>query len=192
MKSKAVSPLQPNIPTKKTLMLEYKSTMFVFMCTSVMCLSFIAYVVILALNIKQKITIEQNRIAFESISLMNCLLDPLWYVLWFRECRLEALKILSTCNHKLLPKAEEMRMEIFNIVTSPQIVRNSVSHNSKKSTSKSQVIPKNAKSIPKCQPTIMKAKISASDFQTTPVVTPFRQSKATLHDGLILENFEGE
>lgn len=54
----------------------------------------------------------------DSLNIINCIADPLIYVIYFREARLEILKMLALVCPFQIPKIETMRMEIFNIMTS--------------------------------------------------------------------------
>lgn len=51
------------------------------------------------------------------LSVFNCVVNPCLYVFWYRECRMELLKICVGCVPKLQSKVESMRIEIFDIVT---------------------------------------------------------------------------
>ena len=48
----------------------------------------------------------------------SCIVDPLIYVMWLKETRLEVLNILKVMCPSLNPAAERMYMEVFNIVYS--------------------------------------------------------------------------
>lgn len=54
------------------------------------------------------------------LSTFNCLANPCLYVFWFRECRMELLKICAGCAPRLQNKVDIMRMEIFDIVISTE------------------------------------------------------------------------
>lgn len=47
--------------------------------------------------------------------IFNCILDPLIYVVWFKETRLEILNMLKVVCPFLKPAAERLRMEVFGI-----------------------------------------------------------------------------
>lgn len=58
------------------------------------------------------------------INLVNCLADPLIYVIWFREARLEILKLGMMCFPNIEPKISKMHIEIYNIpIYSPKAHR---------------------------------------------------------------------
>ena len=48
--------------------------------------------------------------------IFNCIVDPLIYVVWFKETRYEILNMLKVVCPCLNPATERMRMELFNIV----------------------------------------------------------------------------
>lgn len=49
--------------------------------------------------------------------LLCCIFDPLAYVFWFRECRMELLKLATYFFPSLDKRVEHMRYDIFNITT---------------------------------------------------------------------------
>ena len=49
------------------------------------------------------------------ITLVNCYIDPLIYVIWYRETKLELLKVAQTCLPRLKPKIQKMQTEVYNI-----------------------------------------------------------------------------
>ena len=51
----------------------------------------------------------------DAVYLLNCIIDPLIYVLWFKEARMEILNMFSTICHCLKPTVEKMRREVFHI-----------------------------------------------------------------------------
>ncbi|KAH3836600.1 hypothetical protein DPMN_109971 [Dreissena polymorpha] len=63
---------------------------------------------------------QNQRYGIDIFATANCILDPFVYVLWFRECRMELLKMLAGClptSPYLQDKIEKMRVEIFCIST---------------------------------------------------------------------------
>ena len=65
---------------------------------------------------------EQSKYADEMVNvtdfvyLLNCILDPLVHTLWFKEARLEIMKIFSKLCPRLKPSVEKMRMKVFSII----------------------------------------------------------------------------
>lgn len=53
----------------------------------------------------------------EILMTINGIVDTLIYVLWYRECRLEVVKLLACLFPSLRSRSERMAMSIFNIVT---------------------------------------------------------------------------
>ena len=53
----------------------------------------------------------------DSVYLLNCIFDALVHTIWFKETRLEILKIFSKLCVRLQPSVERMRLEVFSIVT---------------------------------------------------------------------------
>lgn len=91
----------------------YRSTVVVFLClvnfvfTTSLFLGFSAFTV----------NIDVRRLTLDALSMINGLFDTCLYVLWFKECRMELLKIVSLCVPKLKQNIDSMRVQIFNIVT---------------------------------------------------------------------------
>ncbi|KAH3882670.1 hypothetical protein DPMN_006614 [Dreissena polymorpha] len=56
------------------------------------------------------------RLSLDVVSTLNCLLDPFLYVLWFKECKLELLKIFSCLGQVIKDKAASLHYEVFDIV----------------------------------------------------------------------------
>ena len=51
----------------------------------------------------------------DAVYLFNCIGDPLVYVVWFKEVRMEILNMCSKICHCLEPSVEKMRKEVFDI-----------------------------------------------------------------------------
>ena len=101
----------------------YKSTGLVLTCLIVLLLTSCAYGVILVGERFLNFGVLNLRISFEAVSTINCIIDPILYIMWFKECQMELLKMLSCINGKFLVKAEEMRIDIFCIVVSDSFTR---------------------------------------------------------------------
>ena len=55
------------------------------------------------------------------IVLLNGTIDPCMYVLWFKECKLELMKMMAVCRPSLYDKAELRRIQIYDIVTAKHV-----------------------------------------------------------------------
>ena len=53
----------------------------------------------------------------DSVNVVNCIVDPLIYVTWFKETRMEILKMIRICCPFVKPTVQKMRCEIFQIPT---------------------------------------------------------------------------
>ena len=60
-------------------------------------------------------SINKYGIIMDIITPVNCYIDPLIYVIWYRETKLELLKVAQTCLPGLKPKIQKMQTEIYNI-----------------------------------------------------------------------------
>ncbi len=56
-------------------------------------------------------------LSIEIVAMLNCMLDPWLYVIWFRENRMELLKLFCSWNAVSRRKIESMRIDMFVIVT---------------------------------------------------------------------------
>lgn len=105
-------------PHSETASRNHRSTIVVFLC----CINyfFTAVINLILVYTLAQITIVVRRTILDVLYMLNGLIDTCVYVLWYKECRYELLKILSSCIPPLKPKAERMRVEIFDIVTHTQ------------------------------------------------------------------------
>ena len=98
----------------KSTFASYRSTVTVFLC----CLNYLIvaflYCVILVVTVTSN---YKRRLFMEVIMTLNALADTCVYVWWYKECRLEVLKICAVVCPSLNNKIENMRLHIFNIVT---------------------------------------------------------------------------
>lgn len=92
----------------------YKSTITVFLC----CLNYLVTAVLYAVVLYVTVTENLYRRVFVDVTMMiNASLDICVYVLWYKECRLEVLKMLERYFPSLTGKIAKMRIEIFDIIT---------------------------------------------------------------------------
>ena len=54
----------------------------------------------------------------DCVNIINCIVDPLIYVVWFKETRLEILKMVMHCLPHVKPHVQKLRVDIFDITTS--------------------------------------------------------------------------
>ena len=100
---------------------QYKGTMVSFIYLINATFSIIVYIgmaVVYALRVANGAK-EDGVVGFytDSLNIIDCIVDPLIYVVYFRETRFEILKMLQTCCPFLKAKVEDMRIEIFNTTT---------------------------------------------------------------------------
>lgn len=96
---------------------QYKSTTVVFVYLLAVILTGLGYTLVMAQGLDSK----PQRLFTDAVNTFNCLVDPCIYVLWFRECRLEMLKMFSVCLPRLSNNIEKMRMNVFEVVTVRQL-----------------------------------------------------------------------
>ena len=53
----------------------------------------------------------------DCVNVVSCIIDPLIYVIWFKETQMEVLKMIKVCSPFARANAEAMRIDIFNIIT---------------------------------------------------------------------------
>ena len=92
---------------------EKNPTMVVLLC----CINYSITTVILLLLIYTscQTTILVRRTTTELLYMFNGLMDTCVYVLWFKECRYELMKIVACFIPPLRPKLERMRNEVFDV-----------------------------------------------------------------------------
>ena len=99
------------------LLRTYKSTSLVLVYLLVILITSVTYALIITYIKFMNLEVAYVRISLETISMMNCLLDPFLYVMWFKESQMQLLLIFSRfslCEQK----AATMKYQIFDIVTS--------------------------------------------------------------------------
>ena len=84
-----------SIRSIKRVLRLYKSTGMVFIYIIVMTITFLTFYITIALRTVAAITREEISMIFEFAKIFNCVLDPLLYVLWFTECRLEFKRLIN-------------------------------------------------------------------------------------------------
>lgn len=101
-----------------TRLREFKSTVVMMSCVA----NF--YMVAFVLAFLVVVPVERNvkRLIADILFIVNGIFDTLAYVLVFRECRMVLIRAFGCCCRKAKDKAEEMRIEIYNIVLSAKKV----------------------------------------------------------------------
>ena len=97
---------------------QYKGTATSFMYLLNTVVTQVIYSGLLAFSLRNQSTVERGYYAAlgDTAFTFNCIVDPLIYVVWFKETRLEILNIMKVVCPCLNTAAERMRMEVFNIV----------------------------------------------------------------------------
>lgn len=91
----------------------HKSTLVVLICMANYILTSVVTAILTFLIARA----ADRRIAQDFVMILNAFVDNFAYVLWFKECRLELLKMLAHAFPACERRAEELRVEIFDIVT---------------------------------------------------------------------------
>lgn len=99
---------------KSSTLSNYKSTIVVFLCCLIYLVTAIFYAVILQLTVTNN---QLRRVCMDVIMCFNVLADSCVYVWWFREGRLEILKMFAVIFPSLRMRIDKMRIEIFDIMT---------------------------------------------------------------------------
>lgn len=105
-------------PQSETSTRNHRSTIVVFLC----CINYFltALINIALVYTLAEITIVVRRTILDVLYMLNGLVDTCVYVLWYKECRYELLKLLACLVPPLKPKVEHMRVEIFDIMAHVQ------------------------------------------------------------------------
>ena len=92
----------------------HKSTIVVFMCLTNYIVTSICYAIIMFVTINDNV---QRRIFMDLLMMVNGLMDTCVYVLWYKECRLELLKMGATLFPSLNTRIEAMRRSVFDVMS---------------------------------------------------------------------------
>ena len=103
----------------------FKTTSLVLVYILVIFSTSLAYSIIIIYIRLKDLGVTTLRMSLEVTTLLNCICDPFLYVLWFRECRMEILKMFAPFNKRLQKRIDAMKMDIFNIVISTSYQYNS-------------------------------------------------------------------
>mgnify|MGYP000309593752 CR=1 FL=1 len=90
----------------------HKSTIVVMFCCINYVITMVMYVVIMLFTLRDNL---KRRILLELLMIVNGLVDISVYVLWYKECRLELLKLLAKLFPGLNRNVEKLRIKVFNI-----------------------------------------------------------------------------
>jgi hypothetical protein len=102
--------------TRPGLLRYYKSTGFVLTRFFLVILMTVAYGAIIVFINFFKLSITKFDTPYQYVAILICFIDPILYILWFKECQMEIYKFLAIFSVRFQHKAEAMRIEIFNIV----------------------------------------------------------------------------
>ena len=102
------------LPQSETATQNHRPTIVVFVC----CLNYLftAAVNIVLVYTISHLTIFVRRTILDVLYMFNGLVDTFVYVLWYKECRYELVKLLAVCLPPLRAKAERMRVLLCGII----------------------------------------------------------------------------
>lgn len=98
---------------------ESRSTIVVFVCFVNYACTVSVFLILMYTHCY--VSIIARRTAIDIVFIINGFVDTCVYVLWFKECRYELLKILGKILPPLKTKVERMRTEVFDISTGTNI-----------------------------------------------------------------------
>ena len=115
---RSTSPGQTLVPTLR----QYKGTFISFVCLVNQIVTLVINVLLLVVYyfVIVKTGNDGNGQLAQIIAycyLLSCIIDPFIYVVWLRETRLELLKMVQVIFPYFSKTIEDMRIEIFNIIT---------------------------------------------------------------------------
>lgn len=93
---------------------QYRSTSLVFVYVVTLTMTTAGYIIVIGCDL-ERIAL---RLSNDLVNTFNSMVDPFVYVLWFRECRMEMIKMFVCGSKKWKNRVENMRLEIFDVVTS--------------------------------------------------------------------------
>lgn len=93
-----------------------RSIIVVFLC----CVNYVftALINLILVYTTDHVSIVVRRTILDILYMLNGLVDTFVYVLWYKECRYQLLKMIAVVIPSLRPKIERMRVQIFEIMTS--------------------------------------------------------------------------
>ena len=113
----AVAHVEQNVHTASQYSIRNRNTYLVFAYLVSMTVA-LGFVVMYILFVSDSTVIQ---VASVVIVTVNGTMDSLMYVLWFKECKLELMKMMAVCRPSLYGKAELQRIQIYDIVTAENI-----------------------------------------------------------------------
>ncbi|KAH3701114.1 hypothetical protein DPMN_076098 [Dreissena polymorpha] len=102
----------------------YKNTALVLVFWVLILVTSLTYGIILVFIRSMGISPYIVRLSLDAVSTLNCLLDPFLYGMWFKECKLELLKIFSWLGPSVRKKTNLLQYEVFDIVPYESTVSN--------------------------------------------------------------------
>jgi len=102
------------VKNKSSTLKNNKSTIVVYMCFMNYLLTTFIYIVIMFITVDNNLL---RRILMDALMMFNSLLDTFVYVLWYKECRMEVLKMFAVICPSLNTKIERMRVSVFDVMT---------------------------------------------------------------------------
>ena len=96
---------------------QFKTTSLILMYLLVILCSSLAYAALIVYVRFNEISLTELRLSLDTVSLVNTLFDPFLYVLWFKECQMEVLKIFGCIDERIRARVRKMQIDIFDIVT---------------------------------------------------------------------------
>lgn len=93
---------------------QYRSSSLVFVYIITITLTCIGYIITIASNLER----VALRLSNDFVNTFNSMVDPFVYILWYRECRMEMMKLFLCGNRSTRwnKRLEKMRIEIFDVV----------------------------------------------------------------------------
>lgn len=92
----------------------HKSTIVVYLCSLNYVLTTLIYIVIMFITVNDNLL---RRILMDALMMFNGLLDTCVYVLWYKECRLELVRMFAKIFPSLNSRVEKMRVTVFDVLT---------------------------------------------------------------------------
>ena len=123
--TKRNSQFKSSIPSFRHSVRQYKATSVVIGYLVVILTTGVAYIVIVSLTVMAGLPTTYLRTPVDVVNIFNCSMDSCLYVICFRECRLELLKILSCVVPNAQTNITTMRYNVLGYVPRDFIKRKS-------------------------------------------------------------------
>lgn len=103
-----------NYQKNSGILRQSKPTLAVFVCVMSFILTTSVYI---CFSMIASFDVNVRRLILDALAMVNQFVDTCVYIVWYQETRLELMKMFSCLHPSMLLRAEQMKIQIFRIVT---------------------------------------------------------------------------